>query len=161
MERFDAFVRRIGHRPWFAAVGRRLAPLDGLLYRLTGGRVTVAAGTGLRELVLTTRGRRSGLLRPVPLLYVRDGDAYVVVASNWGQPHHPAWSGNLLAEPAARVTVGRTELPVRARLAVEAERARLWPQLTRMWPAYDTYAGRSGRDLRVFVLEPDPLRPTG
>lgn len=67
---------------------------------------------------------------------------------------------NLLAEPAARVTVGRTELPVRARLADEAEQARPWPEVTRMWPAYDTYAERSGRDLRVFLLEPDRLRPT-
>ncbi len=109
---------------------------------------------GLPSLLLTTTGRRSGLPRTVPLLYVPDGARYVVIASNWGQQHHPAWSANLLAEPDATVSIHGHDVAVRARLADPAERDRLWPSITRTWPAYDTYVERSGRDIRVFLLEP-------
>jgi deazaflavin-dependent oxidoreductase (nitroreductase family) len=146
-------VRRLGHRPGFARVARLLVPADRLVGRLTRGRV-VALGL-LPSLVITTTGRRSGLPRRNPLLYVRDGAAYVVVGSNWGQPHQPAWALNLLAEPRASVAVGGREFPVVARLTDGAERDRLWALLVRRWPAYETYAGRAGgRDLKLFRLEP-------
>jgi deazaflavin-dependent oxidoreductase (nitroreductase family) len=154
VRRYTNVIRSLGRHRWFAAVGRRLVPVDTWVQRRTGGRLTVLGALDLPKLLLTTTGRRSGESRTVPLLYLPDGDRYVVIASNWGQAHHPAWSGNLLAEPAATVTVGGRERAVRARLADEAERARLWPEVTRIWPGYDDYAERSGRDLRVFVLEP-------
>jgi len=83
-----------------------------------------------------------------------DGDAYVVTASNWGQQHHPAWSGNLLATPEATVEIRGREIPVRAGLAEGDARARLWGKVTSVWPAYDTYEERSGRTIRVFRLVP-------
>ena len=99
----QSLTRRLGHQKWFAATMRLLVPADRLVGRLTQGRV-VAFGL-VPSLVLTTTGRRSGKPRSNPLLYVPDGDAYVVIGSNWGQPHQPAWSLNLLAQPAAEVDV--------------------------------------------------------
>ncbi|MEV6281861.1 nitroreductase/quinone reductase family protein [Kribbella sp. NPDC051770] len=148
-------IRRVGHRPWFAALGRTVMPLDRRLQRLTGGRVNIIGKSQLTMLLLTTTGRKSGQPRTVPLLFARDGESFVVVGSNWGQEHHPAWSANLLADDQAVVAPpGAAALPVRARLAEGAERERVWPLVTQVWPAYDTYVARSGRDVRVFVLTP-------
>ncbi|ONI71811.1 nitroreductase [Kribbella sp. ALI-6-A] len=148
-------IRRLGHRPWFAAVGRAAVPVDRWLQRRTGGRVNILGRSALPTLLLTTTGRKSGEPRTVPLLYAPDGDSFVVTASNWGQPHHPAWSGNLLACADAVVALpGSREVPVRAVLAEGAERERVWPLVTKVWPAYDTYVERSGRHIRVFVLTP-------
>lgn len=148
-------IRSLGHTRWFAAVGRTAVPLDRWLQRKTGGRVTILGRSALPTLLLTTQGRKSGLPRTVPLLYAPDGDSFVVTASNWGQEKHPAWSGNLLASDEAIVSLpGGREIPVRAALAEGGERDRVWPLVTKVWPAYDTYVVRSGRAIRVFVLTP-------
>ncbi|TWD73387.1 deazaflavin-dependent oxidoreductase (nitroreductase family) [Kribbella amoyensis] len=148
-------IRLLGHRPWFATLGRTVVPVDRWLQQRTGGRLTIIGRTALPSLLLTTTGRKSGLPRTVPLLYAPDGDAFVITASNWGQQHHPAWSANLLAAPDAVVAIsGDREIPVRAVLAEGAERERVWPLVCKVWPAYDTYVERSGRDVRVFVLTP-------
>jgi deazaflavin-dependent oxidoreductase (nitroreductase family) len=153
---FSTLLRRLGHRPWFAALGRRLVPVDRWLSRRTHGRFTALGRPDLPSLLLTTTGRRSGQPRHTPLLYVPDGDAFVVVGSNWGQRDHPSWTVNLIAHPAATVAIGGREMPVRARLTAAAERERLLAQLTSVWPAYRTYQERAaGRELRVFRLEPD------
>lgn len=149
-------IRVLGHQRWFASAGRLVVPVDRWLQRKTGGRVMILGRTQLPTLLLTTTGRRSGLPRTVPLIYAPDGDGFVVTASNWGQQHHPAWSANLLANPAAVVALpGGREVPVRAVLAEGAERERVWPLVLRVWPAYETYVERSGRAVRVFVLRPD------
>jgi deazaflavin-dependent oxidoreductase (nitroreductase family) len=150
-------IKRLGHRRWFAAFGSRVAPrVDRVLYRLTAGRITATGRPVIPTLLLTTTGRRSGLDRTVPLLYVRDGPNFVVAGSNWGRPEDPGWARNLLADPTARVQVGREVVRVSARPADGPERERLWRVLDAEWPAYDTYRRRSGREIRVFVLEPVP-----
>jgi deazaflavin-dependent oxidoreductase (nitroreductase family) len=156
MSRYTAIVQRLGSQRWFAALGRRLAPLDRRLYRLTHGRWSVIGRHGLPSLLITTTGRKSGLSRTQPLLYATDGDAYIVVGSNWGQAHHPAWTSNLLAHPTARATLGDREFDVRATLITGAERDRLWQLVQETWPAYATYAKRAdGRQLRIFRLTPE------
>lgn len=145
-------VKQMGHRRWFATVGRALVPLDRAVARFTKGRV-VALGL-LPTLVLTSTGRRSGLPRRQPLLYLRDGDAFVVIGSNWGRPDHPAWSANLLAHPDAVVTVAGKDIAVRAELATGPQRERLWGLALAVWPAYASYQRRAGRPIRVFRLTP-------
>lgn len=158
MSRYTSLLRRLGKRRWFAALGRRLSPLDRRIYRLTRGRWSVLGRHELPTLLITTTGRTSGLPRTQQLLYDTDADAYVVVGSNWGQAHHPAWSANLLANPAARVTVGDRDVAVRATLATGAERDRLWRQVRRIWPGYDAYAERArGRQIRIFRLVPETV----
>jgi deazaflavin-dependent oxidoreductase (nitroreductase family) len=154
MSVLGSLTRRLGHHRWFGAAARVVVPADRLVGRLTRGRV-VALGL-IPSLILTTTGRRSGQPRRNPVLYVPDGDAFVVIGSNWGQAHHPAWALNLLAEPAATVTVKGASIPVRARLVTGAERDRLWRLLVAEWPAYETYVRRAGgRAIRIFRLEPD------
>jgi deazaflavin-dependent oxidoreductase (nitroreductase family) len=155
MGRYTAFVQRLGHQRWFAALGRRMTPVDRGVQRLTRGRLSAIGRHGLPSMLLTTTGRRTGQPRVQPLLFARDGEAYVVVGSNWGQRHQPAWSTNLLANPDAVATIDGRPVPVRATLATGAERDRLWAMLERVWPAYPEYERRAaGRDLRVFRLLP-------
>lgn len=149
-----AAVRRLGRTRWFARLGRATAGLDRRLQKATGGRWSTLGRSPLPQLILTTTGRRSGKARESVLLYAVDGDGWVVIGSNWGQEHHPAWSGNLLADPRATVTVRGVTAPVVATLVDEAERARLLPELLAVWPGYADYAARAGRELRVFRLAP-------
>lgn len=130
-----------------------LVPADRITARLTGGRL-VALGL-VPSLLLTTVGRRSGRPHHTPLLGVPDGDAIVVIGSNWGGPRQPAWALNLLAQPEATVTRGGQRFPVRAHRLAGAERDRAWLLALRHWPAYRTYAARAGeRELYVFRLQP-------
>ncbi|RQX19058.1 nitroreductase family deazaflavin-dependent oxidoreductase [Micromonospora ureilytica] len=146
-------TRRLGHHRWFGAAARLLVPADRVVGRLTRGRV-VALGL-IPSLVITTTGRRSGKPRSNPVVYVPDGDAYVVIGSNWGQTHHPAWALNLLADPAAQVDVKGRRLAVRAVRASGTERERLWQLLVTEWPAYRSYVQRSGgREIHIFRLAP-------
>jgi deazaflavin-dependent oxidoreductase (nitroreductase family) len=144
-------LRRFGSRLWFVRLGRRAVPLDRLLGRLTRGRLQAL---GMPSLLLTTTGRKSGLPRTQPLLYIPDRGGYVVVAANWGQPRHPGWSLNLLHDPRATVTLQGVRIPVHAVLATGTERERLWRLAVGLWPGYDAYAARSGRHIRLFRLEP-------
>jgi deazaflavin-dependent oxidoreductase (nitroreductase family) len=90
----------------------------------------------------------------VPILYLADGDAWVIAGSNFGQEHHPAWSANLMANPDATVTVRGRTTAVRAHLAEGEERERLLAALTELWPAFSSYEQWSHRTLRIFRLTP-------
>jgi deazaflavin-dependent oxidoreductase (nitroreductase family) len=145
-------VQRMAASPWFARVGPKIAPkVDRTVHRLTGGRYTVSQFM-LPVVVLTTTGAKSGLPRTVPLAAVPvDGDL-VVVGSNFGQTHHPAWSANLIAHPRAQVSIGGDEYDVDAVLLDAEALEEVWPRLTEIWPLFDRYAETSGRTLRVFRL---------
>ena len=149
-----ATVRRLGRTRWFARVGRATSGLDRRIQKASRGRWSILGKVELPQLILTTTGRRSGEPREAVLLYAVDGDGWVLIGSNWGQERHPAWSGNLLAHPRATVTIAGVTTPVVATLADEDERARLLPALLAVWPGYDDYAARAGRELRVFRLAP-------
>jgi len=121
------------------------------LLKISGGKAGWRV-SDMPVLELTTIGRKTGQSRTTPLLYAQVGSDWVVTASNWGQPHHPSWSTNLIANPDASIEVGRQRVDVYATLTGGPEREQLWAAVTQVWPAYDTYAERSGRDLRVFRL---------
>jgi len=147
---------KVGATREWAIVGRFLAPADRVLLKVSGGRFGVGTPVGLRTLLLTTVGRRSGQSREVALLYVAHGDGLVVIGSNWGGEHHPHWSANLLAEPKATVTRGGHRTAVHARLLTGGERRKVWEAVATYWPAYDAYAERAAqREIRVFLLEND------
>jgi len=150
----SGFARRFGSRPWFVGIARRMVPLDRFLGRLTRGRFVALNMREIPSLMITTTGRQSGLPRRNPLVYAPDGDAFVVIGSNWGQRHHPAWSGNLLANPDATITLKGVDIPVRARLVAGEERARLEAKLRGIYPGYAQYERTAGgRHLRIFRLE--------
>ena len=108
---------------------------------------------GVTTLLLTTRGRKSGKLRRTALIYGKDGDRYVVVASRGGHPEHPNWYLNLAENPEVEVQVLGDRFTAQARTASAEERARLWPMMAAIWPAYDDYQAKSEREIPVVVLE--------
>jgi deazaflavin-dependent oxidoreductase (nitroreductase family) len=122
-------------------------------YRETDGDVGYL-WNGVPTLLLTTTGRRSGAPRTTPLIYGRDGDEYLVVASMGGAPQHPNWYHNLLVEPSAHIQVLAEHLSVAARTAGEDEKPRLWKIMTDLWPNYDVYQTRTDRVIPVVVLTP-------
>jgi deazaflavin-dependent oxidoreductase (nitroreductase family) len=111
---------------------------------------------GVPTLLITTRGRASGLRRRSALIYGRDGEDYVLVASKGGAPNHPMWYLNLVAEPEVEIQVGAEILTATARTATGEERARLWATMTRIWPDYDEYQTRTARLIPVVVVSPAP-----
>ncbi len=123
------------------------------LYETTDGRIGATLG-GRPMLLLRTVGRRTGLPRTAALLYVRDGDAWVVVASKGGAPQHPGWFHNLRADADVEIQVGRDRIPVRARVAEGEERARCWAEADRVnQGTYETYQARTDRRIPVVILE--------
>jgi deazaflavin-dependent oxidoreductase (nitroreductase family) len=148
-------AKRLGHKQWFANVGKLIAPpLDRALIKVSGGRWRTSDKGIVPTLLLTHTGRKTGKTRTTPLLFLRDGDALIVVGSNWGQEHDPAWALNLVANPRASVQVGRDRWDVVARVVDGEDRERLWTRLREVWPAYDTYETRaSNRTIKVFRLD--------
>jgi deazaflavin-dependent oxidoreductase (nitroreductase family) len=131
---------------------RTLTPLDRRILLRSKGRRTLLGPIGAPTLLLTTTGRKSGLPRTTPLLYTRDGDALVVVGSNFGQAHHPAWTGNLLAQPDAAVLMGGDEIPVHAELLTGAAAEAGYARMVEVTQTYTEYRSRTDRDIRVFRL---------
>jgi deazaflavin-dependent oxidoreductase (nitroreductase family) len=124
-----------------------------LRYQETDGEVGYI-WNGVPILLLTTTGRKSGQPRTTPLIYGRDGDDLLVVASMGGAPQHPNWYRNLLAHPAAQIQVRADHVEVMARTAGEDEKPRLWRIVTDQWPNYDVYQSRTDRVIPVVVLSP-------
>lgn len=126
---------------------------DRLLYKLTGGKFTLVSLSKQTGLTLITVGAKSGERRENQVQYVADGDSMLVVGSNWGKPHHPAWTTNLLKNPDIQVNVRGDVRDVRGTLLEGAEREAAWTRMVAAWPAFQDYVERSGgRELRVFRL---------
>lgn len=147
--------QQISAAEWFSKVGPKVVPpMDRTLHKVSGGRLMLGQLL-VPSLVLTTTGAVSGLPRRTPLACLPDPDGgWYVVGSNFGREKHPAWTGNLLKNPDAEVGFQGRSVPVTAHLLGDAERAKIWPRLTAVWPVYDRYAERAHRELRVFQLTP-------
>lgn len=122
------------------------------LYRVTGGWIGSRA-PGIRMLLLENIGRRSGQRRVTPLLYVEDGEDFVVVASNGGDDRAPAWWYNVRENPDVAVQIGRQRIPVRARSAGAHEEDSLWQKLESSYRYYEDYRARAQREIPIVVLE--------
>ena len=122
-------------------------------YRETRGEVGYL-WNGVPTLLLTTTGRRTGEARTSALIFGRDGDDYLVVASMGGAPRHPQWYLNITAHPAAELQVRDQHIRVVARTASAEEKPRLWRVMAGIWPNYDVYQTRTERDIPVVVLSP-------
>lgn len=122
------------------------------IYRWSGGRIGSSI-MGLPVLLLTTKGRKTGLLRTKALMYIPRDEDFVVYASNLGESNHPAWWLNLEAYPQAIVEVKGTSYNVRAREAEGEEREQLWHEVTDQVPAYNQYQAQTSRRIPVVILE--------
>ena len=108
---------------------------------------------GVHTLLLTTRGRKTGKLRRTALIYGRDGDRYLVVASTGGGKKHPAWYLNLVENPEVQVQVGAETFSARAKTATAKQKPKLWKTMAEIWPDYDKYQAKTDREIPVVVLE--------
>lgn len=109
---------------------------------------------GVPCVILWTRGRHSGKVRKSPLMRVRDGDRYAVVASMGGAPQHPVWYLNLEADPQVSLQDGAELKDYVAHTASPDEKAEWWPKATAVWPDYDTYQSSTSRAIPVVILDP-------
>jgi F420H(2)-dependent quinone reductase len=142
-----------GRRPskLVAALQNAATSVHTFLYRksngVIGGRIA-----GSPVLLLTTTGRRSGKQHTIPLLYLMDGRNVVLVASNGGAVRHPTWWLNLQTTAEAWIQIKGTRRRVQAEQASGAEKQRLWPRLTAMYPGYQRYQEITDRDIPVVIL---------
>jgi deazaflavin-dependent oxidoreductase (nitroreductase family) len=122
-------------------------------YEATGGK-TGHDWNNTSCLVLHTIGRKSGETKKFPLIYGRDRNNYLVVASKGGAPDNPGWYKNLVAHPDVKIQVRDKVIPVRARTATAEEKKRVWPIMTAQWPDYNKYQAGTKRDIPVVLLTP-------
>ena len=123
------------------------------IYRLSGGRI-FSRSLGCPVVLLTTTGRKSGEPRTAPIFGFAEGQSVVVVPSNAGKKHYPAWYFNLRANPLAKVQLGSEIRTVRAREATSEERERLWSRLVAYYGGYQVYRERTERHIPVVILDP-------
>ncbi len=123
--------------------------LDRLSGGLLGSRIP-----GRSFLLLTTTGRKSGLLRVTPIFYIPDGERFLLVASNWGGPTDPIWWLNLQANHQASVRAGRKQFTVVAHQADSEERAHFWPTITARYKEFPRYQQRITREIPLIILSP-------
>jgi deazaflavin-dependent oxidoreductase (nitroreductase family) len=140
-------LRKLGWKIW-----HQFTQAQSLLYRLSGGRFA-RTYKGAPVLLLDHVGRKSGRKRTSPLIYLRDGDDLVLVASKGGSHTHPIWWLNLRDHPSTTVTVGSEKRAVVARQASPEEKTRLWPRLVEIYAPYEDYQQRTSRDIPVVILE--------
>jgi len=148
-------------RPWTPSeerIGNVMVKVMSLLntwaYRASSGRIGGRFLRGAPVLLLITTGRKTGQPRTAPLLYLKEGDDYVVVASKGGMSHHPLWFRNLEANPNVEVEVGNRRIPLTAHRASAEQKSALWPKLVQMYPDYADYQARTERDIPVVILSP-------
>ena len=130
---------------------KRLSALHMFLFRATGGRI----GKRLVNndmLLLTTTGTKTATPHTVPLLYLRDGEHYVIIASWGGRPTNPQWHRNLSTQPEATIQILSKKINITARTANTQERARLWPQVLAAYHGYSEYESRTTREIPVVIL---------
>jgi deazaflavin-dependent oxidoreductase (nitroreductase family) len=141
--------------PGFRIAMKVLGTLHRWLYRASDGRLGKTF-FGSPILLLTTTGRKTGRSRTWPLTYLHDeGDRFIVIASNGGQPKHPAWYLNLRANPHVIVQHGEQTRAMIAQAAEGDERARLWSRVVEEYPAYADYQRKTERQIPVVVLRQD------
>lgn len=124
------------------------------IYRLSGGMILGSVGLGRKILLLSATGRKSGEVRTSPLVYMADGERFVIYGSNGGRETPPAWLLNLQANPQAQVEVGRRRLHVKAHIASGDEEARLMPLAHDYNPHWKGYQQHARRHIPLIVLTP-------
>jgi F420H(2)-dependent quinone reductase len=131
-----------------------MSRVNTLAYKVSGGRVGGTFLQGAPVALLTTIGRKSGEPRVSPLLFLRDGNRVVLVASQGGRTNNPMWYLNLKANPKVSVQIKKEVLALTARDATEAERAQYWPELVAMYSSFEDYQNWTDRVIPIVVCDP-------
>jgi deazaflavin-dependent oxidoreductase (nitroreductase family) len=151
-------LQRVARNPtayrWLVLPARPVAVrVEAVLRFATGGRVGVLDLAGLPCVQITTKGRKTGLARTATVQCVPVDDRLVLVGSNWGRPHHPSWSANLLAAQRVNVRGHGDFFTAKSRLLTGEERETTWATILASWPNYQIAQDRTGgRQFRLFLL---------
>lgn len=132
---------------------RVFAGIHVFFYRLTGGKLASKV-QGLRVLLLTTTGRKTGKVRTTPLGHFEHDGGYVIIGSNAGLDTHPAWFHNLKSNPHATIQIGDKRLAVSAEIVGPDKRSQLWAQLIELAAGYADYAKKTSREIPLVLLRP-------
>jgi deazaflavin-dependent oxidoreductase (nitroreductase family) len=124
------------------------------VYRATGGRLGQRLLGVPPMLLLDHIGARSGKRRTTPLVYMPDGDRFIVVAAKGGHPENPAWLYNLRAHPDTRIQIGKRRIEVHAGEVAADERVTLWPKALAYTAHWRRYERRSQRTIPLLILDP-------
>ena len=154
---FKRIVRRTaGTRPMAWLYERIQTPIDRFVYRVTRGKTTLSEWlSGLPVVMLTTRGAKTGQQRTQPVLALPDGDGFVLIASNFGRAHNPAWYHNLRAHPRAATEIDGVTRVVEAHELHGTERDQLFQWCAEKYPPFLRYRAWAGaRRIPVFRLDP-------
>ena len=138
-------------------LGRRSTKIHVAVYRRTGGRIGghLPGWPNARIVLVDHTGAKSGARRTSPLMYHGHGDAVAVAASKAGQPTNPAWFHNLKANPDTTIQIGSAVREVRARVATDEERDRLWPEFVAFYPGYEFFQSNAkGRKIPIVIFDP-------
>jgi deazaflavin-dependent oxidoreductase (nitroreductase family) len=122
------------------------------VYRETNGEQGYI-WNGVPILLLTTRGRKSGEPRTIPIIFTRYQNSFVIIASKGGSPVHPQWYLNILADPNVTVQIKAEVFKAVARTAESPEREVIWLHAVETWPNFDVYQSRTTRSIPVVVIE--------
>jgi len=149
--------RTAATRPMTRLYGVIQQPVDRFLFRVTRGKTTASSWlAGVEITMLTTTGAKSGRPRTLPVLGLPDGDAMIVIASNFGRPRHPSWYFNLRANPRASIVFGGVEREVTARELTGVERERCYRRGEEIYPGFTHYPRWTGnREIPVLRLTAD------
>lgn len=124
------------------------------LYKASNGKIAGKFLEGAPVALVTTIGRKTGEPRVVPLLFLREGNRVVLVASQGGSDKHPLWYLNLKADPKATVQIKNEVLNLTARDATEQERAEYWPKLTAFYKGFEDYQSWTDRVIPIVICDP-------
>jgi deazaflavin-dependent oxidoreductase (nitroreductase family) len=126
--------------------------LNVFVYQLSGGRMMNKLA-GMPILLVEMTGAKSGKKRTIPLMYVPNGDGFILVASQGGAPKHPVWYHNLVAQPNVQITYGGKTKSMVVRQATDDEKSQLWPICCQYYPPYQDYQDSTERNIPLFVCE--------
>jgi len=133
---------------------RLMSRINTWIYRGSGGRFGAKFLRGAPVCLLITTGRKSGQERTAPLIYLKEGDDFIFVASKGGMSSHPDWYRNLEAKPDCAIEIGSQRFAAVARRVDDDEKAALWPRLLAIYPDYDDYQARTTRNIPVIRVSP-------
>jgi F420H(2)-dependent quinone reductase len=131
-----------------------MSRVNTFMYRRGGGEGLGGTFGKAPVALLTTTGRKTGEPRVSPLLFLRDGNRVILVASKGGSEKNPMWYLNLKANPKVQVQIKKEVLDLTARDATDEERAQYWPQLVKMYPSFDDYQSWTNRRIPVVICDP-------
>lgn len=135
----------------------RMKKFDEFLYSFSDGRTTFTELlVGFPTIWVTMVGAKTGIVRTMPLVGIKDGEKYAIVASNFGQTAYPAWYYNLKTHPGVKININGFDRKFTSTQLVDSEREKYWQMAVEIYPGYESYRERAGkREIPIFLLSPD------